>query len=189
MQESPILAAIGIPDAKVLLVLAAPFLTIIFLRWLSRRMDEVIHYLFPHAAWESKLGWLNIRALRQADAIMRWVEYVVYAVLVAALYGIVWSAQGIAAMNNWSDPYVMGDLSMWLPILLISAGLWLVYLGVDLIPKLKRDYEENELQKFRLAEAELEQKRQMNPGSRLHPGQVKGRAPLARDSDRLHRPR
>src|SRR5271170_3083270 len=94
---------------------AAPFLAVAVLWWLIKRTDRVIHHLFPHLEWEKSLGWLNIRAERRANAALRWVGYGIYALLAVALYGIVWTAEGLRQLDNWSDPSVVGDLALRVP--------------------------------------------------------------------------
>lgn len=167
------LAVIGIPNAKVILVLAAPILTFYAMRWLARRTEEIIPRLFPHWEWEKNLGWLNITAERRANTFFRWLGYLVYATLAGALYGIVWSAEGFSQVDNWSDPYVASDLAVRMPVLLVSMGIWLFYLGGGLIPKLQKEYEEEELEKFRVEQAEIEKEREMNLGSRFNPSSHK----------------
>lgn len=150
------LAEIAIPDAWQCFAVAAPVIAVIGLWTLIRNIDLIIHQLFPHWNWEARLGWLNIRAYQQADTILRWMGYVVYAVLAVALYGIVWGAEIVSWLHQLDDPKIMAEVARRLPVLLISGGIWLVYLGFALIPKLKREYEDEELEKYRAEMNETE---------------------------------
>jgi hypothetical protein len=152
-------------------VWAAPFLAIAALWWLINRIDRIISRLFPYLEWEHSLGWLNIRAHRRAAMALRWIGYGVYATLAVALVGIVWAAKGLQQLDNWSDPWVMGDLALRVPALGFCLGLWVLYLGGWLLPKLRTGREEAGLKKFRaeMEEAEKElQERGGQPHSRIH---------------------
>ena len=151
------LAEIAIPDAWQCFAVAAPVIAVIGLWTLIRNIDLIIHRLFPHWHWETRLSWLNIKAYQRADAILRWMGYAVYAVLAVTLYGIVWGAQVVSRLHQLDDPKIMAEAARRLPVLLISVGIWLVYLGFALIPKLKREYEDEELEKFRAEMKEAEQ--------------------------------
>jgi hypothetical protein len=50
---------------------------------------------------------------------------------------------------QWSDPAVMSHLLTRLPVLFTSLGIWVFYLGAELLPKLHREYEREELERFR----------------------------------------
>ncbi len=167
LAPSPLFAAIAIPTAKQCLMALAPLLALAGGRWLFVHLDEIIHRLFPTLEWNRELGWLNIRAERRASAFFRWVAYVVYAVLAIALAGIAWGAVAFREIQQWSDPMVMGDLLLRLPVLAACLGLWLFYLGADLLPQLRREYEREDLEKFRAQLAALEESEGAHPGSRL----------------------
>jgi hypothetical protein len=161
------MAEIAIPDARHCFAWIAPFLFLAAAMFIIGRMDLIIDRLFPHWDWEKRLGWLNLRAQRQAETVLRWIGYFIYAVLGLSLLGIVWAARGLVdALNNWSDPYVLSELARRIPVLLACLGLWLVYLGCELLPKMRGQYEEEELEKFRAEQAELERERELNPASR-----------------------
>ena len=152
-----VLAEIAIPTAWQCLVIASPILAVTVVWWMITRTDQVIDALFPGWEWEKRLGWLNIRASRRADAILRWIGYFIYALLAATLYGIVWSASAFSDINQTSDPNGVAD-GMWkFSTLLLCLGVWVLYLGWELIPKLRRQYEREELEKYRAEQAELEE--------------------------------
>jgi hypothetical protein len=169
MHGSPFvfMAEIAIPDARQCIAWAAPFLVVGAAVCVLRRMDSIVDHLFPHWNWEKSLGWLNITAQRRAERVLRWLGYFVYAVLGLALFGIVWSAKELASISDWSDSSVVPKLALCVPVILACLGFWLVYLGCELIPKLRGQYEEESLEKFRAEQYELERERDMNPSSRV----------------------
>ena len=190
------------PDAWQCLHFAAPFITVAALWWLINQTDRIVNYLFPYLEWEKSLGWLNIQAERRAQAAMRWLGYGIYATLAAALLGIVWAAEGLQALDNWSDPWVMGDLALRVPVLGFCLGLWWFYLGCWLIPKLRAEREEAGYRKFRaeMEEADREKEEETQPRSRIQsplrkprtnapPVSSVPRVPLAPDRDRMRRRR
>ncbi len=174
----PLVAALGIPDAQHCFIAAFPVVCALVAWWLLKRIDSILAWLFPHWEWEKKLGWLNIRAERQADAFLRWVRYFVYALLALALYGIVWGAQALAWLDQMDDPSILAEIVARVPVLLISLGFWLSYLGLVLIPKLRDEYEFDELQKYRAEQAALEKEHDRPRSSRLKPRQPDQNPPL-----------
>jgi hypothetical protein len=178
-----VLAAIGIPSAWQCFTVAAPFLAFAALRWVIHRIDFTVNRLFPHWEWERRLGWLNLGTQRRADAVLRWIGYFLYALLAAALYGIVWAAPALGQLDRWSDPNVLGEISLKISVLLVCLGLWLVYLGFELLPKLRRQHETEELERFRAEQAGYERESDHRPDSRLNPV-LKKRPGLAARPDR-----
>lgn len=183
-----VVAEVCLLIAKRCMAWAMPFLGVAALACLVRRMDQIIDRLFPHWEWEKRLGWLNIRAQRRADLVLRWIGYFIYAVLAVALLGIVWGAEALATLDRWDDPSVMADLALRVPVLLACLGLWLVYFGCELIPKLRDQSEREGLRKFRAEQRELEEERERNPVSRIKSPLYKPRFGLSIESDRM-RPR
>ncbi len=168
-----ILAEIGIPNARQCLIFAAPFLGIFAVYGLFWHSDKLIALVFPNWEWEKKLGWLNFRATRRAETILRWIGYAVQALLAVTLYGIVWSASAFADLVAWTPNSVaegMGKIS----ILLLCLGTWLVYLGFELIPKLRSQYEREELEKYRAEHIDFEddEQRPRQPVSPLSPAKL-----------------
>src|SRR5260221_1795792 len=127
------LAEVAIPSAWQCLVFAAPLLVVAALWWLIERADQTVNHLFPEWEWEKRLGWLNLQAHRRADLVLRWLGYVVYAVLAVALYGIVWAAPVLGNLQQWDDPALMAKGAAQVSVLFICLGLWLGYLGLELI--------------------------------------------------------
>jgi hypothetical protein len=158
----------GVSIAWQSFVWAAPFLAVAAVWWLINRTDRIVNHLFPDLEWEKSLGWLNIRAERRAKAALRWIGYGIYVLLAVSLLGIVWAAEGLRALDNWPDPWVMGDLALRVPVLVICLGAWVLYLGCGLIPKLRAQREEAGLKKFRAEVEEAERERETQPRSRIH---------------------
>ena len=146
------------------LLLPAPLFAVAALWWIVNRTDQIIHYLFPNLEWERSLGWLNIRAERQARTALRWLGYGAYLLLASALLGIVWSVKGLQETGNWLDPWAIGLTMLRFGIIAVSLGAWVLYLGLWLKPKLRAQREEAELRQFRaeMAEAEAEEERRRN---------------------------
>jgi hypothetical protein len=149
-------------------IFLAPVLAITALWWLVNRTDRMMNYFFPDLEWEKNLGWLNISAERRANTALRWLGYGIYLVLGGALYGIAWAAAG---MQDWdrasTDPAVVADLLVHVPVLMACLGAWVLYLGTWLIPKLRTEREEAQLRRFRVEMEEVEQQRERNPRSRV----------------------
>lgn len=165
LEPAHLLAEIVIPDAWQCFRVIAPLVAAVGLWCLIRNIDLIINRLFPHWEWESKLGWLNFRANQQAEKVLRWIGYFVYAVLAASLYGIVWGAEAVSWLHQIDDPKVMAEVAFRLPVLLVCVGVWLVYLGLALIPRLRAEHEEHDLEKFRKETEEAE--RELHPPPRF----------------------
>jgi hypothetical protein len=179
----------GLPSIWQYFVFAAPFLAVAILWLLAQRMDRIIHRLFPDLEWEKSLGWLNIRAERRAQTVLRWIGYIIYALLAIALYGIFWGAEGLQALDNWSDPWVMGDLALRVPVLIFCLGLWLVFFCSWLIPKLRAERELKDLKKYRAKAGEEEREREKEPRSRIHAPLLKPRTNAVLVPNRMKRRR
>jgi hypothetical protein len=177
------------------LVFLAPFFVVAVVWWLINRTDRVIGYLYPDLEWEHSLGWLNIQAERRANTAIRWLGYGIYVILFDALVGILWAAEGLQNWDRWSDPWVMGDLALRVPALLICMGIWILYLGGWLIPKLRIQREEAELKRFRaeLGEGELERGKyprsrvQQQPMPRKNPAMMLQVRPAITGPNRMRR--
>ena len=137
------------------LVFLVPFFVVAGLWWLVGQTDRIIQYLFPYLEWEQSLGWLNTKAERRTKMALCWTAYLIYALLAVALLGIVWGAEELQYLDKWSDPWVMGELALRVPVLVFCLGLWVLYLGGYLIPRLRTEREEAEWKKF---QAELKTK-------------------------------
>jgi hypothetical protein len=142
------LAVIAMPTTRECLLAAAPIAAFLALRWFLVHADEILGRLFPHRDWELRLGWLNIAAYRRADAALRWLGYVVDALLALALLGIAWGAEGVSEILG-PDPAAALDGVARLPFLLLSCVLWALYLAGSLVPALRERHEAEELHRYR----------------------------------------
>jgi hypothetical protein len=164
------IAVIAIPSAIQCFFVLAPIAILAALYGILRGLDRALSRIFPGLEWQRNLGWFNIKAERQAAAALRWLGYAVMAFMASALYGIVWGAEGLRLLSRWYDPDTLAELDLRLPVLFGSLSLLLFYFGVALLPRLRREYEEEELEAFRAEWAALEEEKSSGEPSRLgHP--------------------
>jgi len=155
---------------------ATPVLVLGALAWLIARTDRIMHAVFPDLEWEHNLGWLNIRATRRADRAMRWVGYGVNVLLFDALVILYWCAKGMPNLADWADPSVMGDLALRVPLMGLCLLIWVIYLGLSLLPRLRAEREVAAYGKFRAeTKAADEEKRALREMAR---GSARGQASL-----------
>jgi len=140
----------------------------VLLGLLISRTDHIIHAIFPDLEWERSLGWLNIRAERRASRAMRWVGYGVVVLLLDSLAGIFWAAKGLPRLADWSDPWVMGDLVLRVPALGFCLLIWVIYLGLGLLPRLRAEREAAAYRQFRAERETLEDAQPVETPSRVH---------------------
>ena len=158
------------------LLFLAPFLAVAAIWWLVNRTDRVVHHLFPHLEWERSLGWLNIKAERRAKKALRWLGYAIHALLLVALLGMIWGASALEAIiDSWPDFNVIVASAIPVAVLVFSLGMWIVYLGSWLIPRLRAQREMADLERFR-RELHLEEERNQDRYSPHSPSRIK--APL-----------
>ena len=181
----------AIPNPWLLVVWGGPVLAVVALWWLIERMDRIINYFFPHLEWEKSLGWLNIRAERRAKTALRWIGYAFYLVLAGLLYAIVRLADGFPPLSEWTDPENLSDLVLEIPALVVCLGIWLLYLGGVLLPRLRAEREDAELKKFRAQMEEVEREHAMygHTQSRVQKPLEKPRTNSPFESITPHRPR
>lgn len=151
----------AVPNPWLLAPFLGPVLVVLALWWLIDKTDRIINWLFPDLEWEKSLGWLNIKAERRAKTALRWVGYVFYLFLAGLLYCIVRLAEGFPSLENWPDPDTVGDLVLRLPAFAVCVGIWLLYLGGVMMPRIRREREEKELKKFRAEREEAEREKEM----------------------------
>jgi hypothetical protein len=161
----------GLASLGSFLQIAVPLFAALSVWWLIQRTDRVMTYLFPDLEWEHSLGWLNIRAQRRAGKALRWLGYFVYLLLAGALLGIVWATRGLRDLADQGlDAYTVGDVMLYVPVLLGGLGSWFLYLGCGLLPNLRRQRERDEwegLKRFRAEMAEKERERERQAPSRV----------------------
>jgi type VI protein secretion system component VasK len=148
--------------------IALPVIVLAALGWLVARTDRIIHHAFPDLEWERNLGWLNIRAARRANRALRWVGYSVVVLLLDSLVGILWVAKGFPRLADWTDPWVMGELALRLPVLGLCLLIWIIYLGCGLLPRLRAEREAAAFRKFRAEMKADDEERASESPSRIH---------------------
>jgi len=138
---------------------AAPVLVLAALAWVVMRTDRLVEKAFPDLEWERSLGWLNIRAERRASVAMRWVRFGVIVMLIDALVIFYWCAKGLPDLSTWADPWVMGDLALRVPLMGVCLLVWVFYLGLGLLPRVRADREAAAYRKFRAQMAAVDEEK------------------------------
>ena len=144
-----ILAEIALPSWHDLVAFAMPVLFLAGLAFLVFRTDQIVQVVFPDLEWERSLGWLNIKAEKRASRAMRWVGYGVIVLLVDALVILFCAVKGLPDLSNWADPWVMGDLALRVPAIGFCLLIWVIYLGLVLLPRVRAEREAAAYKKFR----------------------------------------
>jgi hypothetical protein len=142
-------AEITLPPWHDAVTFAAPVLVLLALGALISRTDRIAHAVFPDIEWERNLGWLNIKAEKRADRAMRWMGYGIVVLLVDALVILYWSAKGLPPLADWADPWVMGELVLRVPVIVLCLMIWVIYLGLGLLPRVRAEHEAKAFKKFR----------------------------------------
>jgi type VI protein secretion system component VasK len=71
-------------------------------------------------------------------------------------------------LADWADPWVMGELALRVPALGFCLLIWVIYLGLGLLPRLRAEKEAAAFKKFRAEIQALdEEKREMEAPSRV----------------------
>jgi len=159
-------AALLIPTAGQCLQLAGPLLIAIGAIWFWRHGDVVLARLFPQWEWERKLGWLNLRANRQAERILRALTHGLHLALLLALVGILllsWSLGQPPDTDTLGG--ILGLAGEWI-YLIACYGFWIYYFTAVLYPRVRDEYEAAELERYRLENPELDSTRKS--GDRLN---------------------
>jgi hypothetical protein len=168
MQMLPLpVAAIAIPSAAQCLQWLAPIAALVLFRGILFGIDRLLSRIFPGLEWQRNLGWFNIKAERRAARVLRGIGCVVMAGLAVALYGIAWGAVGLQMLPRWTDPDTLARINLRLPVLVGSLSLLLLYFGIELLPRLRREYEEQELEAIRAEWAAFEEEKQHRESARL----------------------
>jgi hypothetical protein len=141
--------ALFIPTAGQCLAVAAPVATVGACIWFLRHGDRVIGRLFPNWEWERKLGWLNHRAHRRAETVLRGVRHLLHAFLLLALVGVL-GLSWLAGQPHDMDT-APGIFAYALELIDIGVCLapWIYYFVAVLRPRIIAEYEEDELQRYR----------------------------------------
>ncbi len=142
-------ADLALPSWHDVSTFAAPVLVLAALAWVVSRTDRIVATAMPDLEWERSLGWLNIKAEKRASRAIRWVGYGVMVLLVDALVILFWAAKGLPDLSDWNDPWVMGDLALRVPVMVLCVMIWVIYLGLGLVPRVRAEREAAAYKKFR----------------------------------------
>lgn len=156
-----------IPTAGQCFAVAAPVASIYGIIWFARHGDRVIEKLFPHWEWERKLGWLNVRANRRAEWMLRGLRHLLHAFLLLALIGILglsWLAGRPHDMDNAPEVFAY---ALELIYIGVCMAPWLFYFIVVLGPRMIAEYEEEELQRYRAEHPESDGESKSEPPPRI----------------------
>jgi hypothetical protein len=135
-----------------------------------RNGNRVIDQLFPQLEWERKLGWLNARADRRANQILRVLQHLLHLFLLVMLVGVLTFA--------WLVGHPDTDTSLGLFTLAgsyvylgVCLSPWIYYFVVVLGPRLQAEFEEQELARYRAenpdVDEEVRKTRASAPSSRI----------------------
>lgn len=141
--------ALLIPSASQCLAVAAPVASIGAVLWFLRHGDQFIAQLFPHWEWERKLGWLNAKANRRAEAILRGLRHLGHAFLLLMLVGILglsWLAGQPHDMDTADGIFLYAVELIYIGVCLLP---WIYYFTAMLGPRITAEYEEEELMRYR----------------------------------------
>jgi hypothetical protein len=149
------MAALLIPTAGQCLQLGGPLLIALGTIWFWRNGDVVLARLFPKWEWERQLGWLNLRANRNAERILRVVTHLLHLALLLALVGILALSWRLGQPLD-TDSYggMFSIAGAWI-YLIASYGFWIYYFVSILGPRVRDEYETAELERYRLENPEI----------------------------------
>jgi hypothetical protein len=153
------MAALLVPTASQCLRLAGPLLALFGVIWFWRYGDEVLARLFPHWEWERKLGWLNVKANRHVERILRMFTHLLHVTLLAALVGIL-GFSWLLGQPQDTDTY-LGIFSrgfQWIN-LMACYMIWVYYFLVILGPRMRDEFELEELTRYRVEHPDTERER------------------------------
>jgi hypothetical protein len=158
--------ALLVPSASQCLAFAGPFLAVGGLVWFWRHGDLLIARLFPQLKWERELGWLNLRAHRRAERILRGLTHVMHLVLLGALAGILGLAWLLGQPHDMDTLPGAFSIPFEFVYLLLFLGIWIYYFVSILGPRVRAEFEEGELRRWRLENPEAGPERR-RPKDRL----------------------
>jgi len=148
--------ALLVPSASQCWSIIGPIVAVIVVIWLMRNSTRIVETLFPQLEWERKLGWLNARADRRANQIMRVLQHLLHLFLLVDLVGVLafgWlvghpDTETQAGMLMLANEYVyMG----------VCLSPWIYYFVVVLGPRLWAEFEEEELARYRAENPEVDE--------------------------------
>ena len=141
--------ALLVPSAAQCLAFGGPIVSLAGLFWFWRHGDEWIARLFPHLQWKRELGWLNLSADRRADRIMRGLTHALHVGLLAALIGILGFAWLLGQPHDTDSTLGLFSIPFQFIYLPLFLGIWIVYFTYLLGPRVRAEFEEGELRRYR----------------------------------------
>ncbi len=149
-------AALLVPTAGQCLRVAGPLVLVLGTVWFWRHGELFLERLFPHWEWERNLGWLNLRADRQAERLLRFCTHLLHLALLGALVGILFLSWSLGQPQDTDSAIGLFSLgAVWL-YLIACYGFWIYYFVAILAPRVRDEYEAAELARYRKENPELE---------------------------------
>lgn len=148
--------ALLVPSASQCWSMAGPMVAVAAVIWTVRNSSRIIETLFPQLEWERRLGWLNARADRRANQILRVVRHLLHLFLLVMLVGVLTFA--------WLAGHPDTDTSLGLFTLVgtyvymgVCLSPWIYYFMLVLGPRLQAEFEEQELARYRAENPEIDE--------------------------------
>ena len=152
-----ILADLLIPTASQCVRVAWPLVLFGVALWFWRNGDTVIERLFPHWRWEKELGWLNIKGNRQAESILRGFTHLLHLGLLVALAAILFFSWTFGQPHDTDDKLILITLFVEWFYMFACYGVWIYYLAVVLYPRIRDEFDAEELDRYRIEHPDLEE--------------------------------
>jgi hypothetical protein len=149
-------AALLVPTAGQCLQIGGPIVLVLGTIWFWRNGDLLLERLFPNWEWERQLGWLNLRANRQADRILRALTHLLHGALLIALIGILALSSFLGRpLDTDSAITLFSIFGVWV-YLIACYGFWIYYFAAILAPRVRDEYEAAELARYRRENPEVD---------------------------------
>ena len=148
------MAALLVPTAAQCLQVFGPLVLVFGIVWFWRNAEVFLAQLFPRWEWERTLGWLNLRANRRAERILRVFTHLLHTALLLVLIGILVLSRELG--QPWDTDSYAGMFSLvavWI-YLITCYGFWVYYFAAVLAPRIREEFEAAELQRYRLENPE-----------------------------------
>jgi hypothetical protein len=141
--------ALFIPTPGQCLAVAAPVVCIGGVIWFARHGDRVIERAFPHWEWERKLGWLNRKANRRAEMVLRGLRHLLHLFLLFDLLGFLVFAWLTGQPQDTDSAAGLFTYALEMIYMGVFLSPWIYYFTMVLGPRVTAEYEEEELQRYR----------------------------------------
>jgi hypothetical protein len=148
--------ALLVPSASECWSIARPIVAVGGVIWLMRNGTRLIEALFPQLEWERKLGWLNARADRRANQILRGLRHLLHLFLLVALVGVLTLAW-LAGHPDTASELGLLTLAGIYVYMGVCLSPWIYYFVVLLGPRLQAEFEEQELARYRAENPDIDE--------------------------------